>query len=182
MLLSFHSFISIQMRLNLNKPETGKEIFKDTNSHFVYGPYTVGYDMISIKDVTASLEGEPAGATIVDEAGNALTTLQPNQKFYIKAEKAKKVTNLKIKLKTENAITFSPSENRGRIYYSYYPLSQNVISGGKYNTIDIEKTIDVVFNPKTGDSNMALLFVITLIGFSIGYVALMMKNKTVELN
>lgn len=180
----YNGYLNFQFdnTLKLNAPQSGKEIFKDTDKHFVYGPYTVGYDMLSIKDVTVSLEGTPAGVEIVDEAGNALTTLTPNQKFYIKAEKDKKITNIKVKLKTENAITFNPKENRGRIYYSYYPLAQNVVSGGKYNTVDVEKTIEIVFNPKTGDSNTAILFVLTLVGFSLGYVALIMKNKIIELN
>ena len=168
--------------LKLNKPAANKEMFKETDTHYIYGPYTVDYNMISIKDVTVAFEGAHDGAELVDEAGNAISNVQPNQKFFIKAQKDKKVTTLKIKLLTKNAITFEQSADRGRIYYSYYPLSQNVVSGGKYISKDVEKTIDIVFNPKTGDSNIALLFVITLIGFSIGYVALIMKNNQFELN
>ena len=181
----YNGYLNFQFNkeLKLNKPESGKEIFKETETHYVYGPYTVGYDMLSIKEATVALDGTPAGAEIVDEAGNAVSTLQSNQKFYIKVEKNKKITNLKIKLNAKDAITFEPNENRGRIYYSYYPLSQNVISGGKYVKVDTGTTVELVFNPKTGyENNTALLFVVTLIGFSLGYVALIMKNKSVELN
>ena len=38
------------------------------------------------------------------------------------------------------------------------------------------------FNPKTGDSNIAVVFVIGLIAFSIGFVAIIMKKDTIELN
>ena len=61
-------------------------------------------------------------------------------------------------------------------------MSQNVVSGGIYATIDKEMSLDLVFNPKTGDSNVAVVFVIGLIAFSIGFVAIIMKKETIELN
>lgn len=166
--------------LKLNRPT--KEIYKETDTHYIYGPFTVGYNMISIKEVTVSIEGASDGVSLVDEAGNSITSIKPEQKFFVKAEKAKKITNLKINVKAEDALTFVNEDDRGRIYYSYYPMSQNVVSGGIYATIDKEMSLDLVFNPKTGDSNVAVVFVIGLIAFSIGFVAIIMKKETIELN
>ena len=103
--------------LKLNRPT--KEIYKETDTHYIYGPFTVGYNMISNKEVTVSIEGSSDGVSLVDEAGNSITSIKPEQKFFVKAEKAKKITNLKINVKAEDALTFVNEDDRGRIYYSY---------------------------------------------------------------
>lgn len=163
------------------KNPSGNEIFQNTKEYYVYGPYTVDYDLISIDKVLLSLDGTTNGVTLVNRAGNEISEINPGENFYIKVMKKNKVANVKVKLSTQNALTFKPSTNRGRIYTSYYPLVQNAISGGKITTTDIEKTVDVVFNPKTGSNNIAVLFAITLVAFSLGYLALSIKSKPVEL-
>ena len=54
--------------------------------------------------------------------------------------KDKKIANVAVKLSTDEAKTFFPNSNRGRIYYANYPKSQNVISGGKIVNTEIDKS------------------------------------------
>lgn len=120
--------------------------------------------------------------SIVDKSGNVITTVVPGQEFYIKCNKADNIANVKIKVTSDGALTFYPASSRGRTYYSYYAAAQNVISGGKIVTKDIDLEYELIFNPKTGVENIAILFVISLIAFSLGYLVLSYKNKPVELN
>ena len=120
--------------------------------------------------------------SIIDKSGNALTIIAPNQEFYVKCNKSANIANVTINVKSAGALTFYPTSNRGRIYYSHYAAAQNVISGGKIVTNDINLDFDLIFNPKTGVENIAILFVISLIAFSLGYLVLSYKNKPVELN
>ena len=80
------------------------------------------------------------------------------------------------------ALTFENANKRGRIYYSYYPNSQNVISGGNVSYLTLSKNYDLVFNPKTGETDIAALFGISLILFSLVYIGISYKNKSVELS
>jgi len=119
---------------------------------------------------------------IVDKTGNVLTKVLPGQEFYVKCNKSASIANVTININTTGALTFYPTSNRARIYYSHYAAAQNVISGGKIVTKDINLNYDLIFNPKTGVENIAILFVISLIAFSLGYLVLSYKNKPVELN
>lgn len=167
--------------IGLNKPDPKKEIFSETKEHYVYGPYSIKHNLISLDRVDISIKDIDKNAGgIVDEAGNALTTINPNQNFYIKVAKNAKVANLEVNLATQNALTFFPSTDRGKIYSPYYPLVQNVVSGGKIVSTNITKTVDIVFNPKTGAEDIAILFVISLVAFSLGYLVLVFKNKPVR--
>lgn len=167
--------------LDLKKPDSKKEIFSETKDYYVYGPYSVEYSLISLDRVDISIDGLTSDkASLVDESGATLTSITPNQNFYIKVAKNAKIANLKVNLSTQNALTFFPSTNRGRIYTAYYPLVQNVVSGGKIVNTDISKSVDIIFNPKTGVEDIAVLFAITLVAFSIGYLALVFKSKPVK--
>lgn len=168
--------------LELIKPQSN-EIFKETNDAYIYGPYSVNYDMISMSDVKVSFNKPVEGASIIDEYGNEISDgILPNQKFYIKCNKNDKISNLSIILSTDNAYVLENANKRGRIYYSYYPNSQNVISGGMISTLSLNKTFELVFNPKTGGEDIVALFAISLILFSLVYIGISYKNKPVELN
>ena len=168
--------------LELIKPQSN-EIFKETNDAYIYGPYSVNYDVISMSDVKIGFNKPVEGASIIDEYGNEISDgILPNQKFYIKCNKNDKISNLSIILSTDNAYILENANKRGRIYYSYYPNSQNVISGGMISTIGINNTFELVFNPKTGGEDIVALFAISLILFSLVYIGISYKNKPVELN
>lgn len=177
--------LTFDNKVELTKPEAGKEIYKETKEYYIYGPYTINYSLLSVTDVNIQLtQGDPKNVSLVDADGNSITAVanvKPGTQYFIKCLKAGKVTNVSIKLDAKGK-TFHPNVNRGRIYYSYYPLAQNVISGGKIDTVDLNETFDFMFNPKTGVENIAILFVVTLAAFAIGYIVLSKKNKPIELN
>lgn len=168
--------------IGLNKPEAGKEIANESKEAYTYGPYSVSHSLISIGSINVSVVGDTKGVSIVDKDGNAISEVKAGEQFYIRCTKADKVANVSIKLSSNNAKTYYPSSNRGRIYYANSPLLQNVVSGGKIVNVNVEQSFELIYNPKTGVENVAIIFVIALIAFSLGYLALSYKNKPVELN
>ena len=91
-----------------------------------------------------------------------------------------KITNVKFKL-TAKGRTYSDNE-KGKVYFANYPNQQNVITGLKYVEVTQTQEEDLTYNPKTGVPNIAIVFIITLIAFSLGYLALSYNNKSMELN
>jgi hypothetical protein len=73
-------------------------------------------------------------------------------------------------------------ESRGRIYYAYYPATQNVVSGGILHVPQIEKEITLNFNPKTGNVDIGLMFVVLLVVCSLAFVGISYKEKPLGLN
>ena len=162
------------------KPAAGSEV-KEEGEYYIYGPYSVKHDLFSISNITLEFGQVVEGATLVNAAGEEIDSININEQFYVKCAKNAKVTGVNVVLKSGNATTFYPSANRGRIYYAYYPNTQNVVSGGKLVDIELEKNFDLVFNPKTGIEDVGVVFFAVIIAFSLGYVALAYKNKPVEL-
>ena len=116
---------------------------------------------------------------IVDKLGNEITKFENGLEFYISVPKSEKISEINLKATADNALVFEPAENRGKIYYSRYPFFQNVVVGGKVNTTSVVGTIKLQYNPSTGVTNVALLFVVTMVAFGIGYLVLNYKNKPV---
>lgn len=174
---SSHEFNDV---LSLIKPET--EIFSQTNDYYVYGPYRIGSNLLRFDAINLSITSSNASSiTIVNEALEPISSItDPEQNIYFKVMKNAKVADLKITLETVNAKTLYPSSNRGKIYAPYYLLNQNVGSGGKVVDANITKTLDLVFNPKTGVKDLAILFVIAIFAFGIGYLTLSLKNKPIK--
>lgn len=162
---------------SLIKPDAGKEIFKETKEYYLYGPYSVSNELLSFNEIAVTLDGTFEGVSIVDNEGNAISAIGVNEKFYVKTLKDKKIANVAVKLSTDEAKTFFPNSNRGRIYYANYPKSQNVISGGKIVNTEIDKSFDLVFNPKTGQETFAIMFVVMLVLCSTAFVYVTYKNN-----
>lgn len=168
--------------VGLSKPVSGKEIANESKEAYTYGPYSVSHSLVSIGTINVSVVNNIKGVSIVDKDGNVISEVKAGEKFYIRCNKADKIANVSIKLSSDNAKTYYPSSNRGRIYYANSPLLQNVVSGGKIVNVNVEQSFELIYNPKTGVENIAIIFVIALIAFSLGYLALSYKNKAVELN
>lgn len=169
--------------IDVVKPEAGKEVAKETKDSYLYGPYSISYDVLSVEGFEINISGDDKDAVkLIDESGEEVTKLGPNQKFYIQVTKSSKIASLKVEASTINAYSFNPSTDRGRIYYSYSPLTQDVISGGKIVGVNIEKTFEFAYNPKTGVTNIAILFAIIVLSFTVAYVVINSKNTPIELN
>ena len=154
---------------------------KEDGDYYVYGPYSVKHDLFSINNITLSVAEGTKNATIVNADGDEITTINENETFYVKCLKSSKLTKVNIVIKSDQATSFFPSTNRGRIYYAYYANTQNVVSGGKLVNVEIDTNFDLEFNPKTGVENVGVVFFAIIIAFSLGYVALAYKNKPLEL-
>lgn len=176
-----YSKLTFSNTLNLNKP-TDKEIYKDNKDNYIYGPYSVTGDILSVDSILLSIVGDTKGASIVDKDGNEINEIGLEKNFYIKCNKSDKITNLKIKVATKNGKTFDPSTDRGRIYYANSPILQNVISGGKIIDKNIENEFELVYNPKTGVVNLAIIFMISIVAFTLGYLAINSKNQEINLD
>ncbi|UKI58524.1 MAG: hypothetical protein L6V81_03785 [Clostridium sp.] len=63
-----------------------------------------------------------------------------------------------------------------RFIIQKYPFFQNIVVGGKVNKTNVVGTIKLEYNPNTGVTNVALLFVVTMIAFGVGYLVLNYKK------
>ena len=171
--------------LTVTQPEKGKDIFKETNTSYIYGPYKVTYNVLSAESGLVNLSignSDTTGIKIVDAEGNIITAISKDGVFYVECAKTAKIGSVKINMTLNNVKTFAPNTNRGRTYYPTFALGQNVISGGKLVSKNIEQSVDFVYNAKTGVENVAVLLMVTLVAFSLGYLVLSYKNKPVELS
>ncbi len=162
---------------------SGKAIKEESDSTIKYGPYKVTSDMVTAGNISLSVKDNVKGVKIVNAANNEITSIKENEDFYILVDKKTKIASDRVYIvaKTTEGKTFEPSSNRGRVYYSSNPLTQNVASGGKIKSVEAENSIKIDVNVHTGILNIASLFIMTLIVFSIGYLLLNYKNKQVEL-
>lgn len=165
-------------------PPVGNEM-KEEGEYYVYGPFSVKHNLADLEKIKVSLTTQVDGVSIVDESGNVITEILPEGKFYIKTLKSKKVANVEVKLEAVGATSFANpngSDERGRIYYAYYPLSQNVVTGGILHAPEVTTEFTVNFNPKTGNTSIAAIFVMVLIGCSLAFVGISYKEKPIGLN
>lgn len=165
-------------------PPASSEVRED-GDYYVYGPYGVEHNLASIEKIKLSLPNPIEGVSITDASGNVITEMLPEGKFYIRCLKSAKIANVQVKLESVNAVSFTGADgenHRGRIYYAYYPLTQNVVTGGIIHAPEVSKEITLNFNPKTGNENIAAIFVMLLIGCSLAFVGISYKEKPIGLN
>lgn len=166
-------------KINIDKTNNDKVTEKGDN--YVYGPYKLTYNVINPKPFTYKITSNNADAvSIVDASGNKLENLENNKEFYVQCKKSAKVTDVKFEV-TASGTSYSDNE-KGKIYYANYENQQNVITGLKYEDVNATNEFELTYNPKTGVPNIAIVFIITLIAFSLGYLALSYNNKSMELN
>lgn len=162
------------------KPAAGKEVYSTNNGIIKYGPYAIDAKVVSTAEIKLEVtDSYKDKVKIVDKLGNEITKFENGLEFYISVPKSEKISEINLKATADNALVFEPAENRGKIYYSRYPFFQNVVVGGKVNTTSVVGTIKLQYNPSTGVTNVALLFVVTMVAFGIGYLVLNYKNKPV---
>ena len=172
--------LSYDNTIEFIKPATGKEVFSSTSDTIKYGPYAIDAKVVSTANITVEVtDSYKDKVKLVDKLGNEITSFENGTEFYISVPKKEKISEVNIKASAENALVFEPSSNRGKIYYSIYPYFQNVVVGGQVSTTNVVGTIKLQYNPATGVENVAILFVVTLVSFAVGYMVLNYKNKPV---
>ena len=168
--------------LSLVKPNTKKEIYEETNDIYKYGPYKVNGGFLETGKIYLSVkDSDKNGVKLVDKEGNTISELNSGEEFYVLTNKKSKIANVTIEASAPDAKIFTPTGNRWRIYYANSVITQNVITGGKIETKAVNANFELLFNPSTGVENVGMLFIVTLIAFTIGYLVLNHKNQPVEL-
>jgi hypothetical protein len=166
-------------KINVNKENNDK--VKESGDYLLYGPYQATYNVIDPQPIALEVtSGNADNVSFVDANGTELTSVESGADFYVRCKKSAKITNVKFKL-TAKGRTYSDNE-KGKVYFANYPNQQNVITGLKYVEVTQTQEEDLTYNPKTGVPNIAIVFIITLIAFSLGYLALSYNNKSMELN
>lgn len=167
---------------NFTLVEPTNALKEQSKDYYVYGPYKVTHNLMSAGTIKLGiLNSNKTGISIVDKDGNEIDTVEANTEFYIKTKKDAKVATVKLKIFTENGRTMT-QDATAKVFYANNALAQNLVSPAYVKTGLIETKVDLNYNPKTGVENIAIIFVITIIAFSLGYLALSYKNKPIELN
>ncbi len=164
--------------------EKAKPVTK--NGVDIYGPYKVSYDALAGGEMTLTItNADKTGIRLVDKndgTGTEISTINKGGVFYIECNKKQKISSVTVSVKLENASVFDPLTDRGRLYQPVYRLQQNVMSGGKIVNKNLETTVELVTNPETGVENVALLLMVTLVAFTMAYLILSYKQKSVQLD
>ncbi len=166
--------------ISITKPSGVNEIYEESTDSIKYGPYSVKSGMVSTGKISLS-SNNTTDVKIVDANDNVISSVNENEKFFVVVQKKNDATSIVITATAANGYTFVPSSNRGRVYYSVSPMVQNVVSGGIIRSVSDTKTLDILVSPKTGIPNIALLFIVTLVIFTVGYFLIIKTNKKVEL-
>ncbi|NLC47977.1 MAG: Cys-Gln thioester bond-forming surface protein [Tenericutes bacterium] len=167
--------------LELVSPESGNEISSENSLLVQYGPYHVTGNMLSLGDASVSIQGASGdNVKIVDMLGNQISTVRAEEEFYVSVSKSSNLTDITLRVSTDNGVIFNPTTNRGRIYYPNYVLEQNVASGGRTVLITASHDFVLNYNPKTGVQDIAMVLLITLVSFGLGYLLLRTKDKSLQ--
>jgi hypothetical protein len=168
--------------LSIVKPDTKKEIYEETNDVYKYGPYKVNGGFLETGKIYLSVkDSDKNGVKLVNKAGDTISEVNSGEEFYVLTNKKSKIANVVIEASAPDAKIFTPAGNRGRIYYANSVVTQNVITGGKIENKAVNANFELLFNPSTGVENVGMLFIVTLIAFTVGYLVLSHKNQPVQL-
>ena len=166
---------------------TGDALYKTEDDAFIFGPYKATYNAVidGGNKIQINITNEnKTGISIINDAGQEITQLDKDQKYYVKVSKKANIGTVTYTLTQSGVVTFSPASNRARVYSSKqgHTHLQNVMSGGKiYNDV-ITGNANVDINAKTGVENIALLLMVTLVAFTLGYLVLSYKQKPIGIN
>lgn len=169
--------------LTVSVPETGKELYKTSDTAYRYGPYKVTSNMITAGSLSVGITAtDSTDIILTDASGSKVSNLTVDTDFYVQVPKTNKSTEVKVKVSTTDGKTFETSGNRGRIYSpSMYIMEQQVASGGKVISISKDIEFAVAINPKTGVQDVVLIMMVALLAFGLGYGVLKYKNKPLEI-
>ncbi len=178
-----YSSRSFTNKIKITKPKEEYNKGKSKGSYDVFGPYTAKADVLSGGKMTVTIaNADTTGIRVIDENGKSISKLSNGQKFYVECKKDAKIGSVSLRIKLKDASIFDPLTNRGRIYKPQFSLLQNLMSGGKIINKDIEADLDIVTNANTGVENVAILLMVTLVAFTLAYLVLSYKQKSVQLN
>ena len=171
------------IKINVNKPE--KPVEKETNTEITSGKYSFSTDSSLVKTIVVSIENnEDGNIKLLDSDNKEMTLingiyeLNSGEEFTISVPRKSNITKVTINAYAKGEIYDVSS---ARKYSPYLVLNQSFITGRMTTEIDASATLNVDIGPATGVENVAILLVITLVSFSIGYLVLGYKNKPVDM-
>ena len=156
--------------------------YTETDNGYRFGPYKVSYTAVNGgTNITVALKDAIDGVKIVDKDGKDVSEVEVGGEYYIEIGKKAKVGSVAVNL-TAKANTFEPASDRARVYSPIYGLYQNIITGGNMKEVTLVGEHTLTVNAKTGVENVAVLLMVTLVAFSLGYLVLSYRTKPVGLN
>ena len=171
------------IKINVNKPE--KPVEKETSTEITSGKYSFSTDSSLVKTIVVSIENnEDGNIKLLDSDNKEMTLingiyeLNSGEEFTISVPRKSNITKVTINAYAKGEIYDVSS---ARKYSPYLVLNQSFITGRMTTEIDTSATLNVDIGPATGVENVAILLVITLVSFSIGYLVLGYKNKPVDM-
>lgn len=168
-----------------------KEYAGETADGYLYGPFKANYNAVvetntpKIQVIITNTDKTGIKVLASDKKTDITTTgVAKGEEFYFEVGKKANIGNIDFTLKVEGVQTFKPAVNRGRVYYAVNSPSslQNAMSGGKVTSETIQGEFKVITNAKTGVENVAMLLMVTLVAFTLGYLVLSYKNKPIQLS
>lgn len=175
--------VTYDNKLEIVKPSEGKEIFRENEDSYVFGPYSIKTSMISIGNANVSIGNKNKdGLSIVDKAGNKISSIKTEEEFYVKVMKKASVGSVSVNVSTANGLKFESVSNRGRLYSPSNFTEQTVASGGKIVKAEGNVSFDIIVNAKTGVQDVIKIIFIGFAAFAIGYLVLRYKGESLELN
>ncbi len=171
------------IKINVNKPEKPTE--KETNTEITSGKYSFSTDSSLVKTINVTIENNEDGKIkLLDSNMKEMTMvngsyeLTSGEEFTISVPRKANITKVTINASAKGEV-YDVSSSRK--YSPYLVLNQSFITGRMTTEIDANATLSVDIGPATGVENVAILLVVTLVSFSIGYLVLGYKNKPVEI-
>lgn len=172
-----------EIKINVNKPE--KPIEKETSTEITSGKYSFSTDSSLVKTIVVTIENnEDGNIKLLDSDNKEMTLsngvyeLNSGEEFTISVPRKSNITKVTINAYAKGEIYDVSS---ARKYSPYLVLNQSFITGRMTTEIDASAILNVDIGPATGVENVAILLVVTLISFSIGYLVLGYKNKPMEM-
>ena len=156
--------------------------YTETDNGYKFGPFKASYTALETKPINLAFKETEDGVKFVNADGTVIDKVDNGGEYYIEVSKKAKVGSIEVNLTTDDVETFIPNTNRARIYTHVNGVFQNVITGGKVENKKLTASHVITVNAKTGVENVAVLLMVTLVAFSLGYLVLSYKNKPVELS
>lgn len=175
--------VTYDNKLEIVKPSEGKEIFRENEDSYVFGPYSIKTSMISIGNANVNIGNKSKdGLSIIDKAGNKISSIKTEEEFYVRVMKKASVGSVSVNVSTANGLKFESVSNRGRLYSPSNFTEQTVASGGKIVKAEGNVSFDIIVNAKTGVQDVIKIIFIGFAAFAIGYLVLRYKGESLELN
>lgn len=171
------------IKINVNKPNKLTE--KETDTAITTGVFSFSTDSSLVNTLSVTIaDNEKGNIKLLDSnlkemtPVNGVYELKSGEEFTISVPRKANITKVTINATAKGEVYDVKSSRK---YSPYLVLNQSFITGRMTTEIDASATLTVDIGPATGVQNVAILLIVTLVSFSIGYLVLGYKNKPMEI-